>query len=126
MERYEGINFDKRRVQPLQLRQHQQIVVSVGGGYRWGDEIYFDEANPFLGREDGRPSVHHGPTGVTLQLGDQHQHEPLHRPQRWFFVPGLNEGERSENGEIFNVKIFPGAEHVSVHRPPGCSGTSPR
>ena len=104
MERYEGINFDKRRYNLLSFVNTSQIV-SVGAGYRWGDEIYFDAANPFLGREAGFR------TFITVRPMSRFSSEINVTTSRFtdpsgLFVPDLNEGERDENGEIFDVKIF--------------------
>ena len=80
-------------------------VISFGGGFNWGEEVYFDQANPFLGRESGfRMFINFRPVSRfasniiinTSRFTDPHR----------FFVPDLNDGERDEQGEIFNVKIF--------------------
>ena len=52
MERYEGIDFDKRRFSMFG-NVNTSRRISVGGGFNWGDAVYFDPANPFLGRESG-------------------------------------------------------------------------
>ncbi len=104
MERYAGINFDKRRY-GMFGNVNTSRVISVGGGFGWGDEVYFDEANPFLGRSSGlRMFVNFRPVSrfaaniniTTSRFTD---------PQR-LFISGLNEGERDENGLIFSVNIL--------------------
>lgn len=104
MERYEGINFNKRRYD-MSGNVNTSQVISFGGGFEWGDQIYFDEANPFLGRENGlrayinfRPVSRFAPN-INIRTSR------FTDPNR-FFIPGLNDGERSEDGEIFDVKIF--------------------
>ena len=104
MERYEGINFDKRQYNLFSFVNTSQIV-SIGAGYRWGDEIYFDAVNPFLGRERSFR------TFITVRPMSRFSSEIRVTTSRFtdpygFFVPGLNEGERDENGELFDVKIF--------------------
>ena len=104
MERYEGIDFDKRRYNLFSFINTSRLV-SVGGGYRWGDEIYFDAANPFLGRESGLR------TFITVRPASRLSSDLNITTSRFtdpngFFVPDLNEGERDANGEIFDVKIF--------------------
>ena len=104
MERYEGINFDKRRYNVFTNINTSQLI-SFGGGFNWGDEIYFDSANPFLGREGGfRAFINFRPLsrlGSNININTSRFTDP-----GGLFVPGLNDGERTENGEIFNVKIF--------------------
>ena len=104
MERYEGIDFDKRRFNMFG-NVNTSRRISVGGGFNWGDEVYFDRANPFLGHESGlrmfvslRPASRFQ-TGInvnTSRFTDPHG----------FFIPGINDGERRQNGEVFDVKIF--------------------
>ena len=52
MERYYGIDFDKRRYWMFGNVNTSRIL-SFGTGFDWGDEVYFDGANAFLGRESG-------------------------------------------------------------------------
>ena len=103
-ERYEGIVFEKRRYE-VGGNVNTSRVISFGGGYNWGDEIYFDRANPFLGRESGlRLFINFRPVSrfssniniITSRFSDPNG----------FFIPGLNEGAVDENGRIFNVNIF--------------------
>ena len=104
MERYYGVDFDKRRYRMFGNINTSRIL-SINAGFDWGEEIYFDPVNPFVGRESGfRTFINFRPTSrfatsvniTTSRFTD---------PQR-LFVAGLNDGERDENGEIFNVKIF--------------------
>ena len=103
-ERYEGINFDKRRY-GMFGNVNTSRVISVGGGFGWGDEVYFDEANPFLGRSSGlRMFVNFRPVSrfaANINVTTSRFTDP-----RRLFIPGLNEGERDENDVIFNVNIF--------------------
>ena len=103
-ERYEGIDFDKRRLSMFGSVNTSRRI-SVGGGFNWGDEVYFDSANPFLGRENGlrmftslRP-VSRFQTRIDLttsRFTDPHG----------FFLPGINDGERRLDGEVFDVMIL--------------------
>ena len=104
MERYQGVDFHKRRY-GMNGNVNTSRVISFGGGFNWGEEVYFDQANPFLGRESGfRMFINFRPVSRfasniiinTSRFTDPHR----------FFVPDLNDGERDEQGEIFNVKIF--------------------
>ena len=104
MERYEGINFDKRRYRIGGNVSTSQII-SFGGGYNWGDEVYFDEANPFLGRESGLNGfINFRPVSrfsSNINITTSRFTDPL-----GLFVPGLNEGTVDENGTVFSVNIF--------------------
>ena len=52
MERFGGINFEKTRGGiGGNINTNQNI--GFGGGFNWGDEVYFDSDNPFLGSENG-------------------------------------------------------------------------
>ena len=80
-------------------------VISFGGGFDWGEEVYFDIANPFLGRESGFR------TFINLRLLSRFASNISIRTRRFtdpngLFIPGLNDGERDENGVMFNVNIF--------------------
>ena len=104
MERYQGINFDKRRYNLFGFVNTSRLV-SVGGGYRWGDEVYYDAANPFLGHEGGLR------TFITFRPLSRFSSEVNITTSRFndpsgLFVPGVNDGDRSAHGEIFNVKIL--------------------
>ena len=103
-ERYEGINFDKRRYRVGGSVNTSQII-SFGGGFNWGDQIYFDEANPFLGRETGlRAFINFRPISrfsSNININTSRFTDP-----NGFFVPGLNDGAVDENGTVFNVNIF--------------------
>ncbi len=52
MERFGGVDFDKNRYQSF-VRVSTSRVFSVGAGFNWGDQIFFDPTNPFLGRDRG-------------------------------------------------------------------------
>ena len=104
LERYEGINFHKRRY-GMFGNLGTSRVISFGGGFNWGDEIYFDTAHPFLGRERGfRTFINFRPVSrfaSRINITTSRFTDP-----NGFFIPGLNDGERDENGLIFNVNIF--------------------
>ena len=104
MERYYGIDFEKRRYRMFG-NVNTSRVLSIGTGFDWGDEVYFDAANAFLGRESGfRTFVNFRPTSrfaTNINITTSRFTDPL-----GLFRPGVNDGERSEDGEIFNVNIF--------------------
>ncbi len=104
MERYYGVDFDKRRYRMFGNVSTSRIF-SFGTGFDWGDEIYFDQANPFLGRESGfRTFINFRPVSrfaTNINITTSRFTDP-----RRFFVDGLNRGERSGEGEIFDVNIF--------------------
>ena len=104
MERFGGIDFHKTRVR-FTGNVGTSRVLSAGGGFGWGDEVYFDSVNPFLGYESSvfmslnfRPltRLHSRASINTSRFTD-----PDGR-----FLPGLNAGTVDENGLIFNVNIF--------------------
>ena len=104
MERYEGFDFDKRRYRMFGSIYTSRIL-SLSTGYDWGDEVYFDRANPFIGRESGfRSYINFRPVSrfaTNLSIQTSRFTDPL-----GLFVEGLNRGERDEEGEVFNVNIF--------------------
>ena len=104
MERYQGFDFDKRRYR-MYGSIYTSRILSLSTGYDWGDEIYFDRANPFLGRESGfRTYINFRPVprfATNLSIRTSRFTDPL-----GLFVAGLNRGERDEEGEVFNVNIF--------------------
>ena len=104
MERYEGINFDKQRYSMFGIVSTSSVL-SFGGGFNWGDQIYFDTANPFLGRDSSVRLF------MSFRPLPRFQSQIIITTSRFtdpngFFIPGLNEGERDENGQIFNVNIL--------------------
>ena len=104
LERYLGLDFEKRRY-GMFGNINTSRVISLGGGFNWGDEIFFDSANPFLGRESGfRTFINFRPSSrfaSNINITTSRFTDPL-----GLFIPGVNEGERDENGQIFNVNIF--------------------
>ena len=104
MERYYGIDFDKRRYRMFG-NVNTSRVLSFGTGFDWGDEVYFDGANAFLGRESGfRTFINFRPVSrfaTNINITTSRFTDPL-----GLFTAGVNDGERQENGEIFNVNIF--------------------
>ena len=104
MERYYGIDFEKRRYRMFGNVSTSRVF-SFGTGFDWGDEIYFDGANPFLGRESGfRTFINFRPVSrfaTNINITTSRFTDPLA-----LFVAGLNDGERQEDGEVFNVNIL--------------------
>ena len=104
MERYYGMDFDKRRYRMFG-NVNTNRVLTFGGGFDWGDEVYFDGANAFLGRESGfRTFINFRPVSrfaTNINITTSRFTDP-----RGLFAAGVNDGERSEDGEIFNVNIF--------------------
>ena len=104
MERYGGFDFEKRRYRMFG-NVNTSRVLSFGTGFDWGDEVYFDRANPFLGRESGfRTFINFRPVSrfaTNVNIRTSRFTDP-----RRLFVSGLNDGERDEDGEIFNVNIL--------------------
>ena len=77
MERYLGVDFEKRRYRMFG-NVNTSRVLSIGGGFDWGDEVYFDAANPFLGRESGFRSVHQIPADGAFRHQRQHPDQSFH------------------------------------------------
>ena len=104
MERYQGIDFHKRRYGMFGNVNTSQAL-TFGGGFDWGDEVFFDQANPFLGRERSfRTFINFRPVSrfaSNINITTSRFTDP-----RGLFIPGLNDGARDENGEIFNVNII--------------------
>ena len=104
MERFEGINFTKQTYR-LFGNVNTSRRIGFGGGFNWGDQIYFDRANPFLGRETAmRVFIGFRPVSrfqSQINISTSRFSDP-----GGFFVHGINDGERDENGQIFDVKIF--------------------
>ena len=104
MERFEGTDYHKRRVGfGGNIGTSQKI--SVGGGFDWGDQIYFDRANPFLGHESSlRININLRPLSrfqSNININTSRFTDPMGQ-----FIPGINEGDVDENGTVFNVNIF--------------------
>ena len=104
MERYYGFDFDKRRY-GMFGNVNTNRVLTFGGGFNWGDEVYFEGANAFLGRESGfRTFINFRPVSrfaTNINITTSRFTDPL-----GLFTAGVNDGERKEDGEIFNVNIF--------------------
>ena len=104
MERFEGVDFFKTRVNMFG-RVNTSRLLSIGGGFNVGDQVYFDEANPFLGRDRNLFMF------LTLRPVSRFQSQININTSRFtdsmgFFVPGVNEGSVDENGQVFDVKIL--------------------
>ena len=104
LERFADIDFFKTRLNMF-ARINTSQRLSIGGGGNWGDQVYFDWNNPFLGRDNNvfmfinfRPvsrfqsQININTSRFTDRMG--------------LFVPGTNEGSADDNGEVFNVKIL--------------------
>ena len=91
MERYEGINFLKTRYRLFGRMNDRRF--GIGGGINWGDEIFFDPTNPYLGYETGVFSF------ISLRPISRLSSEININTVR-FNDPGR------ENLEVFDVKIF--------------------
>ena len=92
MERYEGINFFKTRYR-LFGRVNSSRRFGIGGGYNVGDQIFFDPANPYLGRQSGLFSF------IALRPISRLQSDININTSR-FTDP------RNGDTEVFDVKIF--------------------
>jgi TolB-like protein len=104
LERFADIDFFKTRLNMF-VRVNTSQRLSIGGGGNWGDQVYFDWNNPFLGRDNNvfmfinfRPvsrfqsQININTSRFTDSMG--------------LFVPGTNKGSANDNGEVFNVKIL--------------------
>ena len=104
MERFSEIDFFKTRANVFG-RVSTSRILSGGGGFSWGDQVYFDSANPFLGRDSSLRLF------ITFRPVSRFQSQINVTMSRFtdpmgFFVPGVNEGSVDENGTVFDVKIF--------------------
>ncbi len=90
MERFGAIDFDKNRYQSF-VRVSTSSIFSVGAGFNWGDQIFFDETNPFLGRDIGVFSF------INIRPIAQFNTQININTNRFATMGGT---------EIFNVKIF--------------------
>ncbi len=103
LERYQGINFRKTRIGAGGSANTSRLF-SFGGGFNWGDEVYFDRANPFLGRESSlRMFISIRPASrfqSNININTSRFTDP-----RGLFIPGINEGEVDETGQVFSVNI---------------------
>lgn len=93
-ERYTGVGFQRNNYS-LRTNVNTNRLFSLGGGFSWGDEIFYDSANPYLGRGSSvRLSATVRPTPrLTSQIN-------LNTSQFTDIRPG------PDAGEVFNVKIF--------------------
>ena len=94
MERFGGINFQKRRYS-YGGGVNTSRKVSFGGFFNRGDEIFYDPDTPFLGRNTG------GRIFLTLRPASRFQTEININSSR-FTDP------RNNDEEVFDVKIFRG------------------
>ena len=103
LERFEGINFEKTRF-GMGGRINASRLFTVSGGFNWGDQVYFDKANPFLGRETAvRLMIDLNPVARAhsrIDINTSRFTDPM-----GLFIPGINEGEVDESGKVFTVNI---------------------
>jgi len=104
MERFGGLDFHKSRYNLFSFINTSRVI-QIGGGLNWGDQVYFDSTNPFLGRDSGLR------TFITFRPVSRFETQVNVTTSRFtdalnLFNPVLNTGERAEDGLIFNVKIF--------------------
>ena len=92
LERFGGIDFRKSRFS-VNANASTSRRFSVGGGFNWGDQIFFDPDNPYLGRSRGAR------VNVTLRPVSRLQAEVSANMTR-FTDP------RNGDLEVFSVKIF--------------------
>jgi TolB-like protein len=104
LERYEGIDFEKLRF-GVGGRINGSRLFTLSGNFGWGDEIYYDKVNPFLGYESSM--------GFTLDLNPMsriHSKFNINRSRftdpMGLFIPGVNTGEVDESGKVFTVNII--------------------
>ena len=92
MERFVGINYWKTRfTSSANVATSRQV--SVGGNVSWGDQIFFDSVDPFLGRG----------TEVGLELSLR----PIARLQSQINVDSSRLRDlRTGDVEIFDIKLF--------------------
>ena len=104
MEWFGGIDFYKTRYDFFGVVNTSRVL-SIGGGFNWGDQVYFDPTRPFLGRDTGlRAFITFRPVSrfqSQVNITTSRFTDPLN-----LFDPLLNTGERSEDGLIFDVKIY--------------------
>ena len=92
LERFAGIDFQKTRfTSTANVATSRQV--SVGGNLSWGDEIFFDSVNPFLGRGTE--------FGLELSL------RPIARLQSQINIDTSRLRDlRSGDMEVFDIKLF--------------------
>ena len=114
LERYQGINFRKTRIGAGGSANTSRLF-SFGGGFNWGDEVYFDRANPFLGRESSlRMFISIRPASrfqSNININTSRFTDP-----RGLFIPGINEGEVDETGAGVQRQYRSGPQHLPVLR----------
>ena len=94
------VNRDLERFQEVDFRKTgygffgviSSRVVSIYGGYNWGDGVFFDEVNPFLGQSTI------GNVNVRLQITSRLRND--------FTMVSSNFVDPLDNMEVFDVKIF--------------------
>ena len=104
MERFEGIDFHKTRI-GVGGSVNTNRRISFGGGFDWGDQVFFDQANPFLGRESRlRLFINLRPVSrfqSRVDINTSRFTDPM-----GLFIPGVNEGQVDETGQVFNGSIL--------------------
>ena len=104
LERFADIDFFKTRLNMF-VRVNTSQRLSIGGGGNWGDQVYFDWNNPFLGRDNNVfMFINFRPVSrfqSQININTSRFTDPM-----GLFVPGTNKGSADDNGEVFNVKIL--------------------
>jgi len=104
LERFADIDFFKTRLNMF-VRVNTSQRLSIGGGGNWGDQVYFDWNNPFLGRDNNVfMFINFRPVSrfqSQININTSRFTDPM-----GLFVPGTNKGSANDNGEVFNVKIL--------------------
>ena len=93
-ERYGGISF-RRTNYNLRTNTSTSRLFSVGGGFGWGDEIFYDPDNPYLGR------------GSSARLFATFRPDPRLSSQVNVTTSRFTDVRPGPNaGDVFNVKIL--------------------
>ena len=104
MERFKDVDFFKTRFNAF-ARINTSRIFSFGGGGNWGDQVYFDKNNPFLGQDNNVfMFINFRPVSrfqSQININTSRFTDPM-----GLFLPGVNEGSVDSNSEVFNVKIF--------------------
>lgn len=104
LERFADVDYFKTRLNMF-MRVNTSQLLSIGGGGNWGDQVYFDWNNPFLGRDNNVfMFINFRPVSrfqSQININTSRFTDPM-----GLFVPGVNEGSVDGNSEVFNVKIL--------------------
>ncbi len=103
LERFGGIDFHRTNYNVFSNVNTSRLF-GFGAGANWGDQIFYDPANPYLGRGSGIRLFRQPPALPASVVADQHEHQPLYRRPR-----GRRRGVQRQ--------AVPRAQHLHVHRP---------